>query len=385
MSRTIRIPITNTLLGGDYSGLIYVGSQKRPANVLLDTGSSSLGVDGNHYDPSADRDATITKMVQEVQYVDQSGWIGAVVQTDITVGEGQQALSLPKAYAAVVFRETRGIFRQADGILGLAYTGINDAYILSVPSLPPNYNANQIQNGRRTHLKPYFTQLEESGVVANKFAFYTLRSTVNNATANPARDPLNNGWLILGGGEESTDLYGGPFQTARVLHDKYYNTNLKALIVGNSAPIEVPPPTRASGNVTNSVVDSGTQPLLLDQTLFDAMANHLSKGNDRTLVHAMRSGYLPMSNLNLASWPKLTFVLEGVGGNDAQIVVTPETYWQLDSPEKGFASSGILGDEGQLAGQSILGLPLMNNYLTIFDRSVNHGLGVVKFATAKGP
>src|SRR6266516_586841 len=100
MSKTIRIPITNVLLGGDYSGLIYIGSKKTPANVLLDTGSSSLAVDGNHYDPAQDAKAKITDMVQEVSYVDQSGWIGAVVQTDLTVGEGQQALTLSQAYTA---------------------------------------------------------------------------------------------------------------------------------------------------------------------------------------------------------------------------------------------------------------------------------------------
>jgi hypothetical protein len=34
-------------------------------------------------------------------------------------------------------------------------------------------------------------------------------------------------------------------------------------------------------------------------------------------------------------------------------------------------------------GQSILGLPLLNNYFTIFDRSVDQGLGVIGFAPIK--
>lgn len=33
--------------------------------------------------------------------------------------------------------------------------------------------------------------------------------------------------------------------------------------------------------------------------------------------------------------------------------------------------------------QSILALPLMNAYFTIVDCSVNHGLGVVRFAAAR--
>src|ERR1700689_1830713 len=44
---TVRLPITNIYLGDDYTGVIYVGSQKKPCNVILDTGSSSLAIDGN--------------------------------------------------------------------------------------------------------------------------------------------------------------------------------------------------------------------------------------------------------------------------------------------------------------------------------------------------
>jgi len=43
----------------------------------------------------------------------------------------------------------------------------------------------------------------------------------------------------------------------------------------------------------------------------------------------------------------------------------------------------LMGDNGQLGGQSILGLPLLNNYFTIFDRSVDKGLGAIAFATIK--
>ena len=49
-----------------------------------------------------------------------------------------------------------------------------------------------------------------------------------------------------------------------------------------------------------------------------------------------------------------------------------------DAPQKGYASVAIFSDNGQ-----ILGLPLMNGYLTVFDRSVDKGLEVTKFATRK--
>jgi hypothetical protein len=63
--------------------------------------------------------------------------------------------------------------------------------------------------------------------------------------------------------------------------------------------------------------------------------------------------------------------------------VTPDTYWQTNSPKPGHATAVIYGDSGQGGGQSILGLPLLNNYFTVFDRSVDKGLGVVSFAKLK--
>ena len=145
---------------------------------------------------------------------------------------------------------------------------------------------------------------KSTGMVANKFAFYTLRSMINMASAAPATDPLNNGVLILGGGEESTDLYTGAFQSCKgVVDDLYYNTNLKAIIVGDSSPIELSAPTKASGNVSNSIVDSGTNSLSLDQGLFEQIIKKLSPSDDTTLADAMRAGYVPMSKLNLADWP----------------------------------------------------------------------------------
>jgi hypothetical protein len=383
MAKPVRIPITNIYMDGDYTGTIYVGSQKKAANVILDTGSSTLALDGHFYDPSQDSDAQITSIAQEVEYGDKSNWIGAVVLTDIGMGQGSQSVSIPKVNAAVAYHADPTMFRQSNGILGLAYTQLNNGFTLPGPTWPPHYTFNQIQDGRVTFLTPYFTQLEEAGVVANKFAFYTLRSMVSKATANPGKDPLNNGYMILGGGEESTDLYTGSFQNVRVVSDEWYNTNLKAIIVGNHDPIEVPPPTKASQLVSNSIVDSGTNSLMLDQQLYNKVESSFSQGQDRSLVHAMRSGYVSMSGLDLASWPTLTFILEGDAGSDVRLTVTPDTYWQTNAPEKGYATAPLFGDQGSLGGQSILGLPLMNNYFTIFDRSVDRGLGAIRFAPVK--
>lgn len=377
----VRIPITNVYMGGDYTGTISVGSERKPANVILDTGSSTLALDGKFYDPEQDPDASKTRIAQEVTY-GSGQWIGAVVRTDIGVGSGSSATVLKNVNTAVAYLESQDMFGEANGILGLAYTKLNNAFTMPDLTWPPQYKYNQIQNGQVTYLDPYFSQLEEAGVVANKFAFYTKRSMISNATADPVTDPLNTGYVVLGGGEESNDLYTGPFQSARVLDDDYYNTNLKAIIVGSSDPITVPPPTKGSGLASNSIVDSGTNSLMLDQALFNTVVERFSKGYSRDLVHAMRAGYLSMSSLKLTLWPDLVFILEGDAG-DARLTVRPETYWQVNAPERGQATAPFFGDNGQLGGQSILGLPLMNGYFTVFDRSVDKGLGAIKFAARK--
>ena len=379
----VRMPITNVFMDGDYTGTVYVGSQRRPANVILDTGSSTLAIDGNFYNPTKDKEAEITDIAQEVGYGDGSNWIGGVVKTDLAVGTGSQALTLPQVSVAVAYHESSNMFRGANGILGLAYTRLNNAFEMPGPTIPPKYTYNQIQSGTVTYIEPYFTQLEQAGLVADKFAFYTLRSMIEMSNPKPQANALNNGLLILGGGEESTDLYTGKFQLARVVDDLYYNTNLKTVIVGDAAPISVPAPTKASGNVSNSIVDSGTNSLMLAQSLFEQILKSFGSAADSTLADALRAGYVPMSQLNLASWPTVNLVLEGALGADVELEVTPETYWQTNSPKAGYATAVLFGDNGALNGQSILGLPLLNNYFTIFDRSVDQGLGVIGFAPIK--
>jgi hypothetical protein len=170
---------------------------------------------------------------------------------------------------------------------------------------------------------------------------------------------------------------------ARVVDDTYYNTNLKAIIVGTAAPISVMPSTKASGNPSNSVVDSGTNSIMLVQSLFESVAQNFTSAGGSAMTDAIRAGYIPMNKLDLSTWPTIKFVLEGALGTDITLEVAPETYWQTDSPKAGHASAVLYGDSGKGGGQSILGLPLLNNYYTVFDRSVDRGLGVVSFAKIK--
>ena len=375
MSATpIRIPISNILLGSDYTGKVFIGSQQKAVNLLLDTGSSTLAVENRSYDPAHDANAKVTNMVQAVAYGDGSNWIGSVVRTDVKVSASAASADLPSVAVAVAYHETADMFGKAQGILGLAYESLDDAYVLKRPTVPPNYTPNEIRTGRITHVEPYFMQLEKAGLVANKYSFYTRRSVIH-ASNNPAADPLNNGFLILGGGEEATDMYSGSFQDAIVLSDDYYSVNLKAVIVGTGAPIPVEPPSFNDKVPTNAIVDSGTNGLDLDPNLFDAIAATLTS-SQRHLLMARR---VTTSSITLSEWPDLTFVLQGMTA-DVRLVVKPENYWQLDAGEAGLAVRSLWRGSSV---QSILGLPLMNGYFTVFDDAANHGKGIVRFASIK--
>jgi hypothetical protein len=83
----------------------------------------------------------------------------------------------------------------------------------------------------------------------------------------------------------------------------------------------------------------------------------------------------------LRSWPDLRFTLQGGDGSPFVLTVTPGNYWQFDAMQRGQALANMYGDESSLGGQSILGLPLLNGYYTVFDCTAANGHGVINFAT----
>lgn len=380
--KIVRIPITNVFAGGDYTGKLRIGSDPKELNVLLDTGSSTLAVHQTAYDPTEDAEARATDVAQEVVY-GSGAWLGAVVQTSVTVG-ADTAGSAPVALrdvAVAVATEVRDMFRGFDGILGLAYDKLDNAFEMPRQTWPMDLTPQEIQSGRRVLIDPYFSQLEQAGIVADKFAFYTRRSFKRCTLDDPAADPLNQGWLILGGGEEATDLYSGSFQSVRVVRDAWYNIDLKQVIVDGCAPIPVHRATRGSPIASNAILDSGTNSMTLDRQLYGAMMKAF-QGLNPELQQAVNSTEVSTQGFDLKRWPDIHFVLEGDGG-DVKLTLPPDCYWQLDAGQRGTAIAPIFSDNGTLRGQSILGLPLMNNYFTVHDRSTNGGRGFIKFAPIK--
>jgi hypothetical protein len=94
---------------------------------------------------------------------------------------------------------------------------------------------------------------------------------------------------------------------------------------------------------------------------------------------------IDIDKLKLEQWPTIyfNFVSEPATATTAEKVVQlaciPETYWQVNTPNYNKACFRILSQLPQWPDQSIIGLPLLNNYYVIFDRSV-HKTGIVKFA-----
>jgi len=376
MANIARVPITNIYMGGDYTGRILVGPKQQPMNVILDTGSSALALDGKKYQPDLTGGDKSTELAQTDSYGDGSSWTGAVINTQVAMGSGAAAIILPNSNAAIAYTASGNMFGSTDGILGLAYAPLDDAFTMPDDTWAHQYTDTEVRAGKQGVIEPYLTQLTDEGVTSDKISFLTRRSFVH-VGGGDANDPLNQGWMIVGGGEESTDLYTGAFQTVTVLADDWYCTNLKAIIVGSGDPI-VGRLHGPKGMPSNSIVDSGTNSLALSPQLLKAVMSKFSTAQRALLTTSILDQKLvSVADLNLPAWPTLTFVLQGDAG-DVSLQVAPSDYWQVNTENVGSAMAAITTGE---AGLAILGLPLMNGYFTIFDGEADGGRGVIKFAT----
>jgi hypothetical protein len=373
--KTVTIPITNVYMDGDYTGQIEVGAARTKLNVILDTGSSSLAIDGQKYKVAA-TDKT-TNLAQADSYGDGSSWTGAVITTTVTVGPDASPVALPNANVAIAYDESASMFRQADGILGLAYAPLDDAYQMPEPTWPKRYTNAQVLGGKRTTVAPYLTQLAQQGITSDIVSFYTRRSFIHMG-AGGASDPLNQGAMIIGGGQDQTSYFTGAFQAVKVLADEWYNTNLLTITVGGST-INVPKRGQ-TGMPSNSIVDSGTNSLNLGPTLLKALLGKFTAAQQQLLTSSIEGRSVTTSDLgDLANWPAIGFTLQGATGN-VQLQVAATDYWQVNAPKVGAAMVAITQGSDGLA---ILGLPLLNGYFTIFDGEADGGMGQILFATSK--
>jgi hypothetical protein len=379
VSKVARIPITNVYSDGAYTGCILVGRRRQRMNVLLDSGSAVFALDGRKYRPDKAAGDRTTRFAQYMSYADGSHWSGGVIKTTVAVGRAGHEIIAEGINLALATEQTKGMFGRTDGILGLAYAPLDEAWEMPKDTTANVYGSTRVREGRYTQITPYLRHLDQRGVVSDIFAFYTRRSCIHLGTRNPAEDPLNQGWMILGGGAQCREFYTGRFQTAKVLAEQWYNTNLKAIIVGDGAPLSVhqrPP----AGYPSNAIVDSGTTSIDLGPLLLKAVISRFKPAQQRLMQAALarKKPCVPMDALDLQKWPDLTFILQGLERTDVVLKVRPQDYWQVHAPKAGLAMLALTQGE---PGFAILGLPLMNGYFTIFDGEADNDRGVVKFAT----
>ena len=252
-------------------------------------------------------------------------------------------------------------------------------------------------------ITPYFTDLALHNLCANKFSFYSKRSAIHinencdkqSTTEQLKQDPLNQGWLIFGGGEEQTDLYSGDFSYIKVEHDIYYNVELVSVQIGDKTPIAAAPlqTDKINSYFTNAIIDTGAGGIVLTADIYQQMISDLISINNSFAsllslfkdISAQEVG-IDVNKLNLEQWPDITFTFVSdiidQQKQTVQLTCTPQNYWQVNTPSYGKACFRFLSQLPQWPNQSIIGLPLLNNYYVIFDRSVNT-TGVIKFAQQK--
>jgi hypothetical protein len=387
-TNSIWIPTSNVLMNGNYTGKIKIGSTGQEIDVVLDLGSSTIAVGLHAFDPNIDSNKTVTKHAQFASYGNGAvGWYGGLLET--TVALGPEGVEVKKCTVVATSLESQPMYGAVGGVLGLASTSFNQAYKMTGSTWPLNHSSSQIMKfGEPCAIAPCMKQLARGTGIPERFAFYSLRSWPCLSSKDPESDPMNHGWLILGGGYACSELYTGDFQNAKLVGSDF-GMNLKAVALGDQPVIEVArTPNVAPGTPAgaNSVVDFGTKAIQLEVGLFnnvfeaiEAIDPELMKLIDKatTLLDGSQ-GTVPNGSVNLSKWPVLQFIFEGEEG-DVTLTVGPETYWQTDAIRPGEATFTI----GARRGPTVFGLPLLNNYFTVFDQQGSGSIGFAKIAQSR--
>lgn len=397
---------------GGYTVQVHLGSARAPANLVLDTGSSTLAVSPAAYAPDQDEALSATPWAQDIRY-GGGAWAGPVLRSSLALGEGRHARRIGDALFALI--ETPGdLFRQADGIFGLAYRELDPAHDLSgllqqrgvQPALswpwPLGDDAagqrDQILAQPRVDLTPALSALEEEGVVRDQFALLVQRAVVHVqadglAEHALAADPLNRGTLVLGGGVEAQSLYHGGFEDIRVVHDLYYNANLRGLSIGDGPVVPAPPLAAADvpSHGSNALLDTGSSFLVLESSLYAAAMAAFAAHDARLpalvdrFATAFRSGQgLPNHAIDHRAWPDLHLHLESPTGGETIVRIAASHYWPHNALKAGQSLFLLAPGLEHFPRQSILGLPLFAGRYAVFDRRAG-GLGVVRLAQARLP
>jgi hypothetical protein len=279
------------------------------------------------------------------------------------------------------------VFNEGQGILGLA--NANQAAEFPFPTLPWTVTTGTQQAAQTQFLTvtnglpnipapPAFIQIVQEGRLICKFAIWMARSILSARSPNPQQDPLNFGYLVIGGGEEFFIGRLGPYQTVPLFYGGFYYLNLLSVRVATpnpSPPVQLPT-AAVVGRAGNAIVDSGTNTLSLNPVVYHAVIDLLEAINP-AFASLIAAGKVPNSAIDYAAWPALILNLQGEVGVES-LVCTSDQYWQADAFVTGQAQC-MLGKTGDATSLTVLGLTFLSGYYTIFNRS-GAGSGTLSFA-----
>ena len=415
----VALPITLAYAKGAYTVALRIGRDARIANLVLDTGSSTLVVLPHAYDPAHDAGHAPTAWAQEVRY-GAGAWTGPVVATDVHFDGLQGRVSLPAAQLAVVAARAQDL-KDADGLFGLAYGGLDTAHdfagYLATKRIAPALTwpwpfereaadlaafGALLRAQPRVRLTPLFSALEEQHRVSNRFALLVRRALVHVIDdaaddAALAADPLNQGVLILGGDTHDVhadDLHRDDVREVQVVHDLYYNAELVALQVGDGPRIPAPPldAKDVARAASNAIVDSGSSFIVLEASLYRAVLDAFAACNPGmpALVTRFWDAFkatqqgVPNAEVDAFDWPDLHFFVRAPDGGETRLTCPAAHYWQRNALRAGQACFLLMDQIAGWAKQTILGLPLLAGHYVVFDRAAANG-GCLRIATAKPP
>jgi hypothetical protein len=404
MLHSLLVPLNNVKGKGDFCAELEIGEPSQLQTLLLDSGSSSLVLSPQHYDASIDQRIEPTTLCQHVKY-GVGEWLGPVVSSQITIGTGRHKATIRSAFFAIAEERKANTFVRTSGILGLAYEPLNTAHDLSINTFPWRPECSEkvqselflrkVLNSPKKQVNTFFSQCVEQGIVPDQFGFLVHRSSVfhskNKETSEQlSAHPLNQGMLALGKPHLHTQLHKNDFIHIPLVCDKYYNVNLLGVKVESQAMLTPPPFIEHKSKPSNSncFVDSGANAILLPESLFTELMQNLAQAvpHQAHLLSAYQQYNgkevgIPLNNLNLSEWPNIQFTFSGRKGRSDNLILTPYSYWQTHAPECNQASFKITTLPGWQA-QTILGLPLMCEYYTIFDRQAGDK-GALVFASPR--
>lgn len=409
VKKSVLIPLCNLYANGDLTARVSVAGQVEQLNLIIDTGSSGLAIKSCNLPIE---NLAATSLAQHQAY-GAGDWTGPVVKTQVTLGEPNTSkfhCHIKNVHVALTESAEENTFVDADGIIGLAYESLNIAHDLSALLKHINADTNltypwpkklvnsspkvlkqQVLSSPKQPLLPYFDELANQNVVANEFAFVVHRSSiyqgVDKKHQHDVPHPLNTGILILGEPKIHSHLHNNDFVCAKVVHDKYYNVHIRSVFVEGAKPIEFPEleENKRHSYISNGIVDSGASAIVFPKQVFKALIKQLVSYNDAfsNLLEPFKQFTgkeigVDLAKVSLNQWPNICIEVDSPTGASSILTLTPQTYWQTHAPVFDQISFKITTLEGW-PNQGILGLPLLNNYFTIFNRAAGQN-GQIEFA-----